>query len=102
MDRVIYYRVMSILAEMGRLSPICAVDDFDPQDCIRNSGPYRFYDFHLEVRADIDLSELAVKFCDALEAHNRISVIKADFVELQAYPGRIKNSQSVYLTVATI
>lgn len=102
MDRVIFYRVMAILAEMGLSGPISTVPDFDPQDCIRNNGPYRLYDFHMEIRDDVDLSDFAADFCAAMEAQNEISSIKADFVEINAYPGRAKNSQSVYLTVANI
>lgn len=102
MDRVIYYRVMSILAEMGLNLPICAVDDFDRQYCIKNFGPHRLYEFHLEIRSDVDTTDFAADLCAVLDEYNKISTIKADFVSISEYPGPAKNWSTVYLTVANL
>lgn len=102
MDLVIYHRVMSILAEMGLSSPISLIDDFDPIFSIKNVSEHRLYEFHLEIRDDVDTTDLAADFCIALEDHNKISSIKADFYELNEYPGPVPNCSEVYLTVATI
>lgn len=102
MDKVIYHRAMSILAEMGLFSPISLVNDFDPVFSIKNYGPHRLYDFHLEVRDDVDTTDFVVDFCAAMGEYNKISTIKADFYELNEYPGPVPNCHTVYLTVATI
>lgn len=102
MDLVIYHRVLALLAEMGLFSPISIIDDFDPVFSIKNYGPHRLYEFHLEIRDDEDIANLAADFCVALENHNKISNIKVDFYEANAYPGPVKNWTTVYLTVATI
>lgn len=103
MDLVIFYRVMSILAELGLNLPVSVVDDFDANFCIRDIGPHRLYsDFHLEVRDDVDTTDLAVAFSESMAAYNKISSVKADFYELNEYPGSAPNWHTVYLTVTTI
>lgn len=102
MDKVIFYRVMAILAELGLSSPISLIDDFDPEHCIKNYGPHRLYDFHLEARDDVDTTDLVADFCVAMDRYNKISPVKADFYEANEYPGPVKNWHTVYLTVATI
>ena len=54
MDLVIYHRVAMILAEMGLHGPISLIEDFDPDFSIKNCGPHRLYEFHLEIRDDVD------------------------------------------------
>lgn len=102
MDKVIYHRVHMILAEMGLDRPVSVVDDFDPQYCIKNFGPHRLYEFQLEVRDDVDTTDFVVDFCAAMGEYNKISTIKADFYELNEYPGPVPNCHTVYLTVTTI
>jgi len=87
---------------MGLFWPISLVDDFDPEFCIKNQGPHCLYEFHLEIRDDVDLSDFIVEFCAVLEQYNKISSIKADFYEANEYPGPVKNWHTVYLTVTTI
>lgn len=102
MDLVIFYRVMSILAELGLNLPVSVVDDYDPDYSTRDFGPHRTYDFHLEVRDDVDTTDLAVAFSESMAAYNKISSVKADFYEANEYPGPVKNWHTVYLTVTTI
>lgn len=102
MDLVIYHRVMAILAEMGLSSPISLIDDFDPQYSIKNHGPHRLFDFHLEIRDDVDPHEFVSSFRAAMATHNSISIVKADFYEANDYPAPVKNWRTVYLTIATI
>lgn len=103
MDLVIYHRVLALLAELGLNRPVSVVDDFDANFCIRDIGPHRLYrDFHLEVRDDVDTTELAVAFSESMAAYNKISSVKADFYEANEYPGPVKNWHTVYLTVTTI
>lgn len=102
MDLVIYHRVMSILAEMGLFSPISLIDDFDPVFSIKNYGPHRLYEFHLEIRDDVDLGKFVEDLCAELDQYNKISTVKADFVAIEDYPGIAANWTTVYLTVATI
>lgn len=93
---------MAILAELGLSSPVSVVDDFDPQYSIKNYGPHRLYEFNLEIRDDLDTTDFVVDFCAAMGEYNKISTIKADFYELNEYPGSVKNWTTVYLTVATV
>lgn len=102
MDLVIYHRVMSILAEMGLFSPISLIDDFDPEYCIKNFGPHRLYEFQLESRDDTDTTDFVADFCSTMDEYNKISTVKADFYELNEYPGPVPNYHTVYLTVTTI
>lgn len=102
MDKVIYHRVLALLVELGLSSPISLIDDFDPVFSIKNYGPHRLYDFHLEVRDDVDTTDLAVAFSESMAAYNKISSVKADFYEANEYPGPVKNWHTVYLTVTTI
>lgn len=102
MDLIIYYRVMAILAEMGQKWPVSLIDDFDPEFSIKNFGPHRLYDFHIELRNDVDQRDFALDFCDAMDAHNKITAVKADFVAMDVYPGPVPNWSTVYLTVSAI
>lgn len=102
MDRVIHHRVMSILAEMGLHSPISLIEDFDPDFSIKNCGPHRLYEFHLEIRDDVAPHEFETTFRAAMEAHNSNSSIKANFYDATDYPGPDKNWTTVYLTVAAL
>lgn len=102
MDQVIRHRVAMILAEMGLHSPISLIEDFAPQYSIKNCGPFRLYEFHLEIRDDVDLHEFITIFRAAMETHNGNSSIKANFYDVMDYPGPVKNWSTVYLTVATI
>lgn len=102
MDRVIVHRVMSILAEMGHSRPVSLVDDFDPRYCIKNYGSHRLYEFHLEIRDDVDLEDFITDFCYLMHQYNAISYVKADLYEATEYPGPVKNWSTVYLTVAAI
>jgi len=101
-DRVIIHRVSMILAEMGQKWPVSLVDDFDPDYCIKDYGPHRLYEFRLEIRDDVDLSDFVVSFCTVMEQYNKVSNIKSDFYEANEYPGPVKNWHTVYLTVTTI
>lgn len=102
MDQVIRHRVAMILAEMGLKRPISLIEDFDPDFSIKNCGPFRLFEFHLEIRDDVDPHEFITAFRAAMEAHNRSSSIRADFHDATDYPGPVKNWSTVYLTVATI
>ncbi|NBI11913.1 hypothetical protein D1641_18265 [Colidextribacter sp. OB.20] len=102
MDQVIYHRVGMILAEMGLKSPISLIKDFDPDVSIKNYGPFRLYEFHLEIRDDVDPHEFETTFRAAMEAHNSNSSIKANFYDATDYPGPDKNWTTVYLTVAAL
>ncbi len=102
MDRAIQYRVAAIISEMGRSRPVSLVDDFDPRYCIKNFGPYRLYEFHLEIQESVDFMDFLADFCEFMDQYNALSKIKADFYEANKYPGPAKNWATVYLTVATI
>ena len=102
MDQVIQHRVMSIIAEMGLQSPISLVEDFNPDFSIKNIGPHRLYEFHLEIRDDVDPDEFITAFCAAINECNNRSNIKAAFYGANEYPGPVKNWTTVYLTVAAI
>ena len=102
MNRVVQYRVSSIISEMGLHSPVSLVDDFDPAFSIRNYGLYRLYEFHLEIRDDFDSMDFLMEFCSILEQENKINNIKIDAVEINEYPGPAMNWHTAYLTVAVI
>lgn len=102
MDRVVQYRVSSIILGMGLHSPVSLVDDFDPDYSIKNIGPIREYNFHLEIRDDYDSMDFMMEFCSILEQENKINNIKIDAVEINEYPGSVKNYHTAYLTVAVI
>ena len=102
MDRVIYHRVMSILAEMGLHSPISLIEDFDPQHCCKNIGPFRLYEFAILVRDDMRRDKFVKDFGEQLKAYNAVSNIKIDFYDLTEYSGTLKNYSMLYLTVTTI
>ena len=102
MDRVIYHRVMSILAEMGLHSPISLIEDFDPQHCCKNIGPFRLYEFAILVRDDMSRDKFVKDFGEQLKAYNAVSNIKIDFYDLTEYSGTLKNYSTLYLTVTTI
>lgn len=102
MNGVLYHRVMSVLVEMGQKWPVSPIEDFDPQYCTHQIGEHLLYDFHLEIRDDVDIADFVVDFCAAMSAYNKISSVKADFYEANEYPGPVKNWHTVYLTVATI
>lgn len=102
MDRVVQYRVMSIILGMGLHSPVSLVDDFDPDFSIKNCGLYRLYEFHLEIREDVDLEDFITDFCNLMHQYNAISYVKTDLYEATEYPGPAKNWITVYLTVAVI
>ena len=96
MDKVIYHRVMSILAEMGRFRPI------SPKHCCKNIGPFRLYEFAMLVRDDLERDEFVKDFREQLEVYNEVSNIKIDFYDLTEYSGTLKNYSTIYLTVTTI
>lgn len=102
MDDVIFHRVAMILAEMGLHDPICLVDDFDPDSCTRNVNESRLYEFHLEIRDDVDTTEFAREFSRCLELHNKISSINASLYEALEYPGTMRNWHTVYVTVIAV
>lgn len=102
MDQVIQHRVMSMLAEMGLSSPISLIDDFDQRFSIRNFGEFRLYEFHLEIRDDVDIDNFEVTFSEILADYNEISSIKIAYIQVNRYPGPVKNWTTVYLTVAAI
>lgn len=102
MKDIIFLRVCLIIAEMGLKWPVSLINDFDPRFCIKNYGPHRTYQFHLEIRDDVDTTDFAVEFCSGMAACNRASPVKADFRGLSEYPGPVKNWHTVYLTVETI
>lgn len=102
MDWVIYHRVLAILAEVGLTSPISHIEDFDPDFSIKNIGPHRLYEFHLEIRDDVDLTDFVADFSAIMTAYNKISNIKVDFYEANEYPGPIKNWHTAYLTVTSV
>ena len=102
MDRVVQYRVSSIIAEMGLFSPVSLIDDFDPDYGIKNMGPHRLYEFHLEIRDDFNSMDFLADFCSVLEKENRTNNIKIDAVEINEYPGPARNWHTAYLTVAVM
>lgn len=102
MDQVIHHRVLAILTEMGLNRPVSYIEDFDPNYCCKNTGPHRLYEFHLEIRDDVDLTDFVADFSTIMTAYNKISNIKADFYEANEYPGPMKNWHTVYLTVTSV
>lgn len=102
MDQVIHHRVAMILSEMGLHSPISLIEDFDPQHCCKNIGPFRLYEFAILVRDDLERDEFVKDFREQLEAYNEVSNIKIDFYDLTEYSGTLKNYSTLYLTVTTI
>ena len=102
MDQVIRYRVMAIISEMGISSPISLIDDFDERFSIKNFGEFRLYEFHLEIRDDVDIDDFEVAFSEILADYNEISSIKIAYIQVNRYPGPVKNWSTVYLTVAVI
>lgn len=102
MDQVIYHRVAMILAEMGLFSPISLIEDFNPDFSIKNCGPHRLYEFHLEIRDDVDPDNFIREFCTAMQQYNERSSVKADFYDAVDYSSPVKNWSTVYLTVTTI
>ena len=102
MDQVIYHRVGMILAEMGLFSPISLIEDFDPDVSIKNYGPHRLYEFHLEIRDDVDPDNFIREFCTAMQEFNKTSSVKADYYDAADYAAPMKNWRSVYLIVTTV
>ena len=102
MDQVIHHRVAAILTEMGLNRPVSYIEDFDPNYCCKNIGSHRLYEFHLEIRDDVDPDNFIADFCAALDEYNKTSIVKAAFYGANEYPGPVKNWTTVYLTVAAI
>ena len=102
MDRVVQYRVSSIILGMGLYSPVSLVDDFDPDFSIKDYGLYRLYEFHLELRDDIDSGDFMMEFSSILEQENKINNIKIDAFGINESPGPAKNWHTAYLTVAVM
>lgn len=102
MDEIIIFRVMLILSEMGLCSPISLIEDFNPDFSIKNCGPHRLYEFHLEIRDDVDPDNFIREFCTAMQQYNERSSVKADFYDAVDYAAPMKNWRSVYLIVTTV
>lgn len=93
---------MLILSEMGLCSPISLIEDFNPDFSIKNCGPHRLYEFHLEIRDDVDPDNFIREFCTAMQQYNERSSVKADFYDAVDYAAPMKNWRSVYLIVTTV
>lgn len=102
MDKVIIFRVMLILSEMGLHSPISLIEDISPEFSFKDVGPHRLYTFQLQIRDDVRPDKFLADFCIAMQQYNERSSVKADFYDATDYPGPIKNWSTVYLTVTTI
>lgn len=102
MDEWIYHLVMMLLCGVRALMSINIVHDFDERYCVHDYGPFRYYEFHIEIRDDADTEDFVIEFCSALEEQNKINDISVDFVGAKEYPGPSNNWHTVYLTVATL
>ena len=78
------------------------IEDFDPQHCCKNIGPFRLYEFAILVRDDMRRDKFVKDFGEQLKAYNAVSNIKIDFYDLTEYSGTLKNYSTLYLTVTTI
>lgn len=102
MDQVVIHRIAAILSEMGLQQPISFLEDFDPAYCIRDFGEHRLFEFHLEVRDDVDPDDFITDFRTAMQRYNEASKVKTDFYGIEEYPGPVKNWHTAYLTVTTV
>lgn len=98
MSDIIFLRVALIVSEMGLKWPVSLLEYFDVQD----GDLHRLYEFQLLMRDDVDTTDFAVEFHEAMEHHNKISPVKADFHELTECPSPVKNAHIASLTVTTI
>ena len=98
MSNIVFLRVALIVSEMGLYWPVSLLEYFDVQE----DGPHRLYSFRLLMRDDVDTTDFAVEFHEAMEHHNKISPVKADFHELTECPGPVKNAHIASLTVTAI
>lgn len=101
-DQAIFYRIFSILAEMGLSYSISPYFDFDLQHCCKNYNSHRLYEVSALIRDDLDLDDFVADFRHFLGKYNKISSVKIDFCHLTEYPATMKNYSTIYLTVATI